>query len=210
MASHSNSSLVKWLKFDGTAGNLPTIPSCIALDTRNGSFADVSCAKVCNDSASLFWDQPVNLVNCGLWTSLASASSVLDVNNALVQNDNSTSKELLQHFESVNLTQETFQYATSYASVISNCMEVIYLNVKEFSFSDNGQVPSACTREQLFPFGSNDNSTKYSTDALGDCIDLICSPLTLNPDLAGIGVSFIADTSPHSGNSCLPRFSLRS
>ena len=191
MASHSKSFLHDWLRFDGTTTTLPALNSCTFIGVSNGTFSqsDASCTKVCNDSLSLFEEQTSNLVTCGLWTSLASASSELNADNVWVQSNDSSYEKVLQHFEGVNLTNDTFKYASSYAALISDCMEIIYLNVKENSFSDDGQVPSACTKEQLFPLGSAEDAVQYPTKALGDCIDSICSPLTLNPDLAGIGVS---------------------
>lgn len=196
MASHSNSSIAAWLDWY-EKDDLPDILPCKYANYTNAnaendytpSLDDASCVEVCNDGASMFYDQSHNLVTCGIWTSLLSASTVSDSDNILKFNNNSDFTNHLVLFAGTGLNSSVFQYAPLYAGLISDCFEVIYTNVKRLSYADNGQVPSACTKSQLFPLGSNDNSTFYIIDALKDCIDLICSPLTLNPDLAGVGVS---------------------
>ena len=176
--SPSNSSIHSWLSFDGTT--LPTLPTC----QYNNSV--VSCSQACNDSVSLFSDsssQSNSLVTCGLWTSLVMASTDVAANGTLgPTNSTNASSDLLTPFQPLNLNASDYQNASVYADIISNCLQDIYQNVKQFTFAaDDGITLAACTRHELFPVGPGNNS-------LNDCLQGICSPLTLNPDLAGIGV----------------------
>ena len=185
MATLWNSSIQPWLYF-GSNKNL-TLPHC-----TNDSLI-VSCAQVCNDSTVLFQDQPSNLVTCGIWTTIFAASGANESNNPF----DPDLLHLMPAFASYGLVPSIYQYTASYADTISDCLEFIYLNIKEWSFSDNGDTAAACTRDDLFPLltpdpvflttqAQEDNST---IQALQDCLKSICSPLTMNPDLAGIGVS---------------------
>ena len=185
----STSSIDSWLKFDGV--KLPALPTC----QLNGT--DVGCRQVCNNSTELFNATDPhsnnNLVTCGLWTSLVLAysdPSYVEANGTLGSVKDNSSQTLLAPFERLDLNESDFQNASQYADTISSCFEFIYINTKAFSFDDNGKTPAACTRDDLFPVGSYNysNSGFEYTTSLKDCLQEICSPLTLDPDLAGIGV----------------------
>ena len=180
MATLSNSSIQPWLDF--SSDQIPSLRAC-----TSDISANVTCAQVCNDSASIFQHQPSNLVTCGVWTTIVGANGNLSANESYDPFKPDFS-QLTQTFKTFGLIPSDFQYTASYADIISNCLEFIYRNVKEWSFSDNGNTAAACTRNELFPLLTSGpiNST---TRALKDCLKSICSPLTLNPDLAGIGVS---------------------
>lgn len=105
-----------------------------------------------------------------------------DANGTLGPSNVSVAQSLSSAFQSGDLTTSDFQSVPIYADTISGCFQSIYINVKMFSFADNGMVPEACTRQDLFPIEGSENS-------LNDCVKAICSPLTMDPDLAGIGVS---------------------
>ena len=201
MALLSNSSISDWLQFNGTNLELPPCQyvnytgHLAHLDTGGAvidtlpDITDASCAQVCNDSASLFAPHTNNLATCGLWSTVLSAYTVFGPDNSLLPNYNDNSTDLFDRFEKVGLDQSVLQYATSYADTISTCFQLLYYNAKFFTYSDDGDTVAACTREQLFPLGSNTNTSTIVTSALGSCLESICSPITLNPDLAGIGVS---------------------
>lgn len=212
MANLSNSSISGWVGFD-TSG-LPTIYPCQHVNDTSGIavLTNASCAQVCNDSVSLFWpptDNPPtnNLVTCGLWTTLMGQYTYLGPNNELQYDTTINTEGLLSPFQGTGLNESDVQYLPSYTDTISDCFERIYVNAKKFTFSDDGRAASACTRDELFPlapstspsdpsgdsptYGLADAAFKPTIDALKDCLDATCSPLTLNPDLAGIGVSLI-------------------
>ena len=173
----SNSLIQPWLDF--SSSQVPKLLPC-----TNENLTIVSCAQVCNDSELLFQDQSSNLVTCGIWTTIVGA-------NGANESDNPFDPDLLQlmpTFANFGLVPSLYQYTTSYADTISDCLEFIYRNVKEWSFSDNGDTAAACTRNDLFPF-LTPGPVNSTTQALEDCLKSICSPVTLNPDLAGIGVS---------------------
>ena len=177
MATFPNSSIQPWLNF--STFRVPTLRPCTTMNSTT-----VSCAQVCNDSALLFQDQPSNLVTCGIWTTLVGASGANESYDPL----DPDLLPLMQSFANLGLVPSIYQYTASYADTISDCLEFIYRNTKEWSFSDNGDTAAACTRNDLFPF-STTGPIHSTTQALEDCLKSICSPLTLNPDLAGIGVS---------------------
>ena len=160
--SPSNSSVHAWLDFNGTI--LPALPAC------QSNTSVVNCHQVCGDGASLFSDQSNSLVTCGLWTSLVLNNSDSTANGTLVRISDNSSRELFFPFQRLDLNESDFQNASLYADTISDCFESIYINVKRFSFADDGNTPAACTRHDLFPLSGSGNS-------LQDCVQAICSPL---------------------------------
>ena len=173
--SPSNSSISDWLHFDWK-----TVPDVINCQLNN---TNVSCARVCNDSDALFSEQSTNLVTCGIWTNLVLSYTDYYHNDTLGPQKNLTIDDsLFSPFQHLDLNASNFQNTSIYADTISNCFEFLYVNVKRFSFADDGSIPAACTRSDMFP-------VNYTTTSLRDCVRDICSPLTMNPDLAGIGVS---------------------
>ena len=177
MATVSKSSIQPWLDF--SSNQIPTLRPC-----TNENLTTVSCAQVCNHSAVLFQDQSSNLVTCGIWTTIVGARGANESQNPF----DPDLLQLMQTFANVGLIPSIYQYTASYAETISDCLQFIYRNIKEYSFSDNGDTAVACTRNDLFQF-LNPGPFNSTTQALQDCLKSICSPLTLNPDLAGIGVS---------------------
>ncbi|KAM0805355.1 hypothetical protein BDR22DRAFT_394050 [Usnea florida] len=180
MATLWNSSIQPWLEL-GRNQNL-TLPHC----TKDSLI--VSCAQVCNDSTVLFQNQSSNLVTCGIWTTIVAASGANESNNPFDPDP----LNLMPAFASHGLVPSIYQYTASYADTISDCLGFIYHNIKEWSFADNGDTAAACTRNDLFPILTQ-GPVSSTIRALDDCLNSICSPLTMNPDLAGIGVfsSFI-------------------
>lgn len=77
-------------------------------------------------------------------------------------------------------------------SSIAIGFHLLYYNAKFFTYADDGTTIAACTREELFPLGSNTNTSAPITSALQTCLSAICAPITLNPDLAGIGVRLLS------------------
>ena len=173
----SSSSIQPWLDFSST--EIPTLLPCTSANSTT-----VSCAQVCNDSTVLFQNQSSNLVTCGIWTTIVVASGANESHNPF----DPDFLQLKPAFADVGLVPSMYQYTASYADTISDCLEFIYHNSKEWSFSDDGNTVAACTRNDLFPFLTPGPVTS-TTQALEDCLKSICSPLTMNPDLAGIGVS---------------------
>lgn len=174
--SPSNSSIHEWLKFNYTS--LPEHFACSDHSTNN------SCRQVCDDGLSLFHDQPTNLVTCGMWTRLVIATSDYDAKGTPIPNNDTTVQSLYSAFNDVDLRASDLQNVSIYADVISNCFQRIYSSVRRFSFAHDNNAASACTSQNLFPSGRLQNWS-----SLTDCVQAICSPVTLNPDLAGIGVS---------------------
>lgn len=187
MADFANSSLSVWLNWGGV---LPAvIHLCQSVRYSNGvpSFNNASCAQVCNDTVSLFDSRTHNLETCGLWlTSLVNP----------VPPGSSNSVDFLPKFSSVGLNTSAYQYNITYADAISSCLVDFGFRVKLGSVSA-GTVSSGCTNTLLFPFsttaslntgGFQDFDDWMSSSALKACLNDICSPRRLSPDLVGIGV----------------------
>lgn len=211
MALLSNSSLQDWIFFDETFGTNVSFPPCQHVNwtvpnadepTHNLSLpiiTNASCTQVCNDSISLFGQQD-NLATCGLWSTLVYAYNFDGSGADATRYIERAPVDLLSAFADVGLDAEDptyFQSVVNYADIISPCFLYLYQNVKAWKVADDGLVPSACTKNRLFPYlpGSNitydsaDINFNYSVNALYDCLIDICSPVPLNPELAGIGVS---------------------
>lgn len=185
----SASSVQAWLDFNGT---LPTITSCHDVQMGHREFPRVieaNCTTVCNQTLSLYSPPYDNLVTCGLWTTLISAYTTIGPGNYLVPNCNNQSTHLLKQFQELGFNDDVHEQALAVADSISSRLQLLYFDAKFLTSSNDGSTPLACTRSILFPLGSNSNSTDHTLQALRTCLQAICSPVTLNPDLAGIGVS---------------------
>ena len=150
-------------------------------------------------------------MTCGLWSSLVYAynfdGSAPDPNHYIED----APVDLLSSFANVGLDAddpEYFQWSVSYADVMSACFVYLYQNVKAWKSADDGLVFDACTKSALFPNSpssnrsilSNSSADAYmvqyadasivdTADTIRDCLVDICSPVALNPELTGVGVS---------------------
>ena len=185
----SASSIQPWLDFNGT---LPTINPCkyVKMGYRKAPrVVEADCTTVCNHTLSLYSPLVDNLVTCGLWTTLISAYTTIGPENYLVPNSNEQSILLLERFRGLGFNGAIHEHALAVADSISLRLQLLHFDAKFLTSSNDGMTPVACTRSKLFPLGSNSNSTNHTSQALRSCLQAICSPITLNPDLAGIGVS---------------------
>ena len=206
-----NSSLHNWIWSAETVSVNVSFPPCqyVNWTTPNPDelthhlplpiITNASCAQVCNDSISLFGWQD-NLVTCGLWSTLVYAfnsnGSGIDPNRY----PGRASADLLNSFAIVGLDAhdpEYFQWAVTYTDVMSACFVYLYQNVKAWKSADDNLVSGACTKNGIFPYTAYPNN--YSDDstyayisqtrgAINNCLIDICSPVALNPELAGVGV----------------------
>ena len=206
MALVSNSSLHNWISFNETTWNNASFPPCqhvewMFLDgdethmIRN--ITKASCTIVCNNSVSLFgWQE--NLATCGLWSTLVYAyyfeGSSPDPNHYIER----ASVDLLSSFADVGLNAndpEYLQSAVGYADIMSTCFVYLY----QMTRRDGGVVSGYCTKNWLFPYSlwsskfnpnrSADANFNHSATTLSICLAEMCSPVALNPELAGVGVS---------------------
>lgn len=219
MALASNSSIRAWLEFNGT---LPlTMQPCHQYSYPNDyqlneSFAPVptiaNCTQVCNDSTSLFTSPSNNLVVCGLWTQVIAYETYIGPGNSILPPNNYSNPfdvfamqdEVIEGidptlFEPIGLNLNNAD-TPSYADIISGCLMDIYITVNVNASNVKDTVPSACTKNKLFPLLTNESWTSPQFSSLledelqhvpysiRDCIDAICSPRTVNSDVAGIGV----------------------
>ena len=207
----TDSSLQSWISFNETTWNNVSFPPCqyVNWTTPNVDeptydlslpiITNASCTQVCNHSLSLFGEQS-DLATCGLWSSLVYAynfdGSAPDPNRYTAK----APVDMLNSFANVGLDAhdpEYFQSAVSYADVMSACFIYLYQNVKAWKAADDGLVSGACTKNGLFPYSPGSNMTdssaevnfNHSANAVYNCLVDICSTVSLNPELAGVGVS---------------------
>ena len=207
----SNSSLHNWISFNETAWNNASFPPCQYVNWTTPSADEptyglplpivtkADCTQVCNDSLSLFGRQD-NLATCGLWSTLVYAYNFNGSGPDPRRFIEKAPEDLLDSFANVGLDAydpEYFQWAGSYADVMSPCFVYVYQNVKAWRSADAYFVPGSCTRNGLFPYSSSSNLSNSSADvnfnrsasALHACLTDLCSPVALDPELAGVGVS---------------------
>ena len=185
MAAISNSSIQIWLDFNG---DLPaTIPTCqtIALTTENNPIVvSASCIDVCNDT-ELICDSRLtdSLAVCGLWSSL----TTLQFANI------SQHRSSLEAFVPLGLDYSDAAYTNTARNSVALCLSSVYTDVVAGTYLGQGFLPTACTEQELF------NSFYFQLLQFGqttkqpllDCVDAICAPATVNPNLGGIGVSVL-------------------
>ena len=205
MALLPNSSLHNWISFNETAWNNASFPSCqhVRWTLPNGedqpvrNITNASCMEVCNDSVSLFgWQE--NLATCGLWSTLVYAYNYDGPGLDSSRYTERAPVDLLNSFADVGLDAddpEYFQSAVGYADIMSACFVYLY----QLTQRDGGFVSGFCTKNGLFPYspwsgfyrpnGSVDANFNHSATMLSICLVEMCSPVALNPELAGVGVS---------------------
>lgn len=185
MTGISNSSIQAWLDFRGD--ELPAaIAPCQDVLNYQGPISFVNCTRICNNTLSLLdHTLPKNLLTCGLWSSL----TMLDYYNALMNSEPSDQVQaLLQSFGQVGLDASNATYAYAARNAVSTCMGTLDEVTRVRSYQGDASFRGACSEQMLFPSLSLELSTNLSMP-LQACVDAICSPRTLNPDLGGIGVS---------------------
>ena len=139
-------------------------------------------------------------MTCGIWSTLVYAYNFNESGADPNRYPEKAPMDLLKSFANVGLDvqdPEYSQWAISYADVMSSCFVYLYQNVKAWKSADDGLVSGACTKNGLFPYstGSNLSSSgadvnfNHSASAVHTCLADICSPVALNPEFAGVGVS---------------------
>ena len=129
-------------------------------------------------------EMPNNLLTCGLWASMAVAQG----------HPTGPDREA---FLSLGLDYEDSAYMSKATESVSTALTVLYKTVTTGTYLYDGKIPESCGSTALFgptaamgirAMGIGGEILKLFT--LQNCIDEICSPRELNPDLGGIGVSF--------------------
>lgn len=187
MTGITNSSIQPWLDFDGR--NLPaSIPSCRYIDEGADAYRNLSttdCGRVCGSTQILYsTSNPNNLFTCGLW--ITSTLNYYDAGKTQFWED------LLVRFEGLGLNSSNVTQAYAARNAISTTMysleQASVLNTYQSGSSSHG----SCSEQALFPdlFSVHEpNLPKY----LHKCVNTICAPPSLNPDIGGIGVSLYVD-----------------
>lgn len=192
MAAYADSKIVNWLE----GHPWTSIEPCQGHEIDTLDFAQADCAQVCNESRLLFDGRSQNLVNCAFWATIA--DTLTDSPASFADKPQIPSDEAMQYleqYEATGLDSRVFKYASSFLDIVGNCFMVIYLDRFQNTYLDDGSVHESCTRTGLFP-GSNVQGdvaslATYTGKTLQSCLDALCAPVPLNPDLAGIGV-FVA------------------
>lgn len=198
----AKSSIRPWLDFDGT--NLPKLGAChrasFISDFTAIALEDTACASICNDSVSLYYASSVmtrqqynaNLANCGIWLTMTAAY----YNSTGFPAPHIVSPVNWDGFADSTLNFSVLDRAPATAYAISAFLARMYKTLQGSLSFDDGKTPMACSPVSMFPLDGTDTlypSTQYAIEqhvrTLHACLDSICSTPTLDPDLAGIGVS---------------------
>ena len=193
----SNSSIQRWLDFNGSSPT--TVQPCQIAPTGTTDDPDptlglqeISCAQVCTNESLLFQQGTYNLETCGLWAMIAAAPNAAD-KDALIDYNLS-----LSSFDAVGLNSSAVGSISNITEIVASCFAALYLARSSNTFAADGTVALACTEDNLFPLNNNpghevDPSVFQSWEettlsGITACLERICSPRTLDPDIAGVGV----------------------
>ena len=215
MTEFQSSRILDWLNFNGTLPGSPK-PCQWRGYYNNESLQTTSCSQVCGDSELLMEFETWNLVTCGQWSFLMNAwattpetagynfsfadalkpfeSVGLEASN--ISYSNTTQDDYGPIVDTVNTPAAA--NGIIYADLISTCLQYEYQILESFSSASvEHSVPADCTTGRLFT-NVLANSTadvdtlevllRPMTSSLKSCLSAMCSPSTLNTDVAGIGV----------------------
>lgn len=180
MAGISNSSIQPWLDLDLNADNLPATITPCQNRQKGGRIVLGNCTTVCDDAGLLLYaDQPNSLLTCGLWATLATLTQY-----AFLTNDYHT---LLGRFDSLGLDAGNATYAYAARNAVSTAMNTMLKITKVQTYQGGSSLEGACSEQALFPTSTLELDGDLP-QFLRTCVNAICAPRTLNPDLGGIGV----------------------
>ena len=148
-----------------------------------------NCTKVCNSTIELLDVKlPNNLLTCGLWTTLTVLNHypTLTVNYAA----------LLGRFDSLGLDASNAAYTYAARDAVSTLMDTLLKKTRVQTYQGGSSVEGACSEQALFPSGTLELDTDLPR-FLRTCVNAICAPSSLNPDLGEIGVRFPYDSMRH-------------
>ena len=182
----SNSSIHTWLDYN-LENPLPILHPC-AIRTGNSttqvpSVATTNCSLVCTNNTSLFDPAtPDNLVHCGIWTSV--------VSNWQAEYEAITAipDALLDPFRAIGLNRTDALDISAGKETFGSCFSAIYALSRLGTIEADGSIAASCTSNNLFPNDLSNSSVHNTTGSIANCVDAICTPATLNPDIGGIGV----------------------
>lgn len=151
-----------------------------------------SCQEVCSEYLA-FSDprRPVNLLNCGLWAKLATIwlrKSNLPFHvpekNGTRPIEPSDLEDPLQEFTSQGLDYHN----ESYLNIVTGAVSSMLASFPNLEESERYLLrPTACSEAELFSFERS--TIRPTRSGLWPCLNILCTPSTLNPDLGGIGVT---------------------
>lgn len=183
MSDNSHSAIQPWLDFRGD--NLSaTITPCDSSGINN-----YSCIAVCNNTQQILESKSANnLLTCGLWATLHLYEYFNTyVNPSLFPE----TRSFMNHFDSLGLDAADSAYGFMTMNAVSRTLSHVEQRTRMATYQAEPSSAGACNQQFLFPLIAtviNDDLSK----PLRDCVDAICTPRSLNPDLGGVGVSYTA------------------
>lgn len=149
-----------------------------------------SCQSVCWRSLHLQDPyRPVNLLNCGLWASLASLSMELTskpyesigyYNTSQLPNQ---PMAILQNFTKLGLDYHNLRYLIGVRDQVSWALTDLLRSSRSLDVSGPTER-ATCSEQGLFSYERREQGFR----GLTSCINAICKVRRLDPDLGGIGV----------------------
>ena len=175
----NDSTLQKWYDHDPRSFETwNTFHSNTKLDPcvyGNGTI--VACSKVCNDTRFLLDPEwPQNLNTCGIWAYYVSGTKFIAAHGP-----NGT---FIDVYQGLGLKGNDYEFATAVQGKIADCMNEVDYGLPTGYNTDY----SKCNRDTIFGGWPRPGPSYGFGATIRPCLDDICSPKTLNPDVGGIGV----------------------
>lgn len=183
-----NSSIQPWLDYDG--GLITDVSPCSQwTDVPNATSPRIittdNCAAVCNETG-LLSDSAMsdNLLTCGMFAALATTRQYTA---------NATAS--LANFRHLGLDPDNMTSTNIVMDTIGYTLSTLYIQLSSWGISyDESSIPEACSGHNIFIRPNNlyqeIHHATLSTGELQSCVDSICSPRRLDPDLGGVGVLY--------------------
>ena len=95
---------------------------------------------------------------------------------------------LLNPFRAIGLNRTDALDISAVKESFGSCFSAIYALSRLGTTEADGSIAASCTSNNLFPSDLSNSSVHNTTGSIANCVDAICTPATLNPDIGGIGV----------------------
>ena len=123
-----------------------------------------------------------NLVNCGIWT------SVVGNWQARYEAIASISDTLADPLRAIGLNPTIALVISAVKGSGDSCFSAVCALSGLGTIEADGSIAASCDSDNLFPNDFLNASNHNITGWIANCVDAICVPVILNPDIGGIGV----------------------
>ena len=187
----SGSPLLQWIDYasalfaaqNGYGFNQSTVPTGMGCSTGGPL---TNCSNVCSNTTQLFDPAfPENIVTCASW-----ASTCTFLNEEKVNSESISTNWTFLHppFEEVGLNlsnNSSDMMVEGLTGDVTACLADLYQ--RSHYSAETPDIPSACSKSNLFSY--HGTTLDLGESGTRPCIEELCTPSQLDPDIGGIGVS---------------------